>query len=60
MKEIIVGTNICTKCNKITYTPNKDDICLINDMPLVKCPKCKSTKDVFIITKITDEFDLLN
>lgn len=59
-REVRVGTNICVTCNKVIYTPDKDEIRLIDDLKIVKCPVCNTNKRIMVITKIVSKFDLLN
>ena len=58
--KIVVGSNICITCLKVIYTPNKDDIILFDDMPIIECPVCKSKDKVMVVTEITDILDILN
>lgn len=50
-----IGTNICLKCQKIIYRPPKDVFMLIDDMPLVECPICKSKENVVKLVEIISE-----
>ena len=60
--KIIVGSNICLTCKKVIYIPKEDIFILIDDMPIIECPVCKTKDKVVVVTKINSEeiFGLYN